>query len=73
MWALIKNQVKSSSDDKDIYVVSAKKGDKARMMITYYSEDDGNKIKFVTINANGHDLSNARIYVTDLKFRCIYN
>ena len=60
------NQVKSVSDDKDIYVVSAKNGDKAGIMITYYSEDDGNTPKFVTVNVNGHDFSNAKIYITDV-------
>ena len=60
------NQVKSVSDDKDIYVVSAKNGNKAGIMITYYSEDDGNTPKFVTVNTNGHDFSNAKIYITDV-------
>ena len=60
------NQVKSVSDDKDIYVVSAKNGNKAGIMITYYSEDDGNTPKFVTVNVNGHDFSNAKIYITDV-------
>ncbi len=60
------NQVKSVSDDKDIYVVSAKNGNKAGIMITYYSEDDGNTPKLVTVNVNGHDFSNAKIYITDV-------
>ena len=60
------NQVKSVSDDKDIFVVSAKNGNKAGIMITYYSEDDGNTPKFVTVNVNGHDFSNAKIYITDV-------
>ena len=60
------NQVKSVSDDKDIYVVSAKNGNKAGIMITYYSEDDGNTPKFVTVNVNGHDFSNSKIYITDV-------
>ena len=60
------NQVKSVSDDKDIYVVSAKNGNKAGIMITYYSEDDGNTPKFVTVNVNGHDFSNAKIHITDV-------
>ena len=60
------NQVKSASDDKDIYVVSAKSKDKAGIMITYYSEDDGNAHKLVTVNVDGYDFSGAKIYVTDI-------
>ena len=34
-------------------------------MLTYYSEDDDVLNKSVTITAEGFDLDNARVYITD--------
>lgn len=62
----LKNQVEAISDDSDVYVVCAKDGDKVRMMVTYYSENDYDKAKFVTINCEGAKFENAKIYVTDV-------
>ncbi len=62
----LKKQVKAKIDDKEIYAVCSKNDEHARMMVTYYSENDNASPKFVTINTEGADFSNAKIYVTDI-------
>ncbi|MBQ8163598.1 MAG: hypothetical protein IJZ93_04450 [Clostridia bacterium] len=61
----LKNQTEAVSDDEDIYVVSARDGDRVGAMITYYSEDDGKYPKTVTVESNGADLEGADIYILD--------
>jgi len=50
----MKNQVKVSSDDAQVYAVAAK-GDngKAAIMICYYSDDDNGGIRSITIKGLG--------------------
>ena len=62
----LKKQVKAKIDDKEIYAVCSKNDEHARMVVTYYSENDNASPKFVTINTEGADFSNAKIYVTDI-------
>ncbi|MBQ8393476.1 MAG: hypothetical protein IJX51_06870 [Clostridia bacterium] len=61
----LKTQYKSVSDDPDIYSVCACDGDKARIMISYYAEDDNKGAKFIDIEAAGFDLDGAKILITD--------
>jgi len=61
----LKNQYKSETDDEDVYVVCAKDGDKAAIMLTYYSENDNKGAKFIDIETDGFDLEGAKILVTD--------
>ncbi len=58
-------EVYSESDDEDIYVLGATNGDSRSMMIAYYAEDDNKSAKYVTIEAEGCDLSKAKIYIVD--------
>jgi len=57
--------VYSCSDDKDIYTVAAYNGEHCGIMLTYYSENDGVLNRSVTLTAEGFDLDNARVYITD--------
>ena len=61
----LENQVEASSNDEDVYVACAKNDEKAEMLITYYAEDDNKYQKYVTVEAEGVDFSNAKIYITD--------
>ena len=58
-------QVEHSSDDEDMYVVAAKNGDKVGAMVTYYTENDNENSKYITIEISGCDMSKAKIYLTD--------
>ncbi len=71
MWSRLydlENQTVAGSDDDNIYVVSAKKGDKLGILVTYYAENDNEGIKKVTIEADGADLTGARLYLTNEDF-----
>ena len=61
----LKNEVESSTDDKDLYVVASRDGEKKRIMATYYAEDDNKGARRVTIDTGNTDLANAKIFVTD--------
>ena len=60
-----KNQMLSSSDDTDVYVVASKDENGIGALITYYAEDDNKGAKRVTIDVSGYDMSNAKMYLTD--------
>jgi hypothetical protein len=61
----IGTEVESHSDDGAIYSVCASNGEKAGIMLTYYSEDDDVLNKAVTVTAEGFDLDGASVYITD--------
>lgn len=61
----IGTEAESVSDDGTVYSVCAYDGYRAAIMLTYYSEDDDVLNKSVTITAEGFDLDNARVYITD--------
>ena len=61
----LKNQYKAETDDEDVYVVCAKDGDKAAIMLAYYSENDNKGAKFIDLDIKGFNLDGARILVTD--------
>ncbi|MBP3495772.1 MAG: hypothetical protein J6K52_06135 [Clostridia bacterium] len=58
-------QAENSSDDENVYVVSATNGDKVGAMITYYTENDNENSKFVDIEISGKDMSGAKMYLLD--------
>lgn len=60
-------QVENISDDENIYVVAAKNGEGVGAVVTYYTENDNENSKYVTIDVNGYDMSKAKIYLTDEK------
>ncbi|MBQ7906928.1 MAG: hypothetical protein IJ309_03035 [Clostridia bacterium] len=53
----------SSSDDEDVYVVSATDGKTKRAMITYYAEDDNKSGKIVYVDMGC--TCGAKVFVTD--------
>ncbi len=61
----LENQTVASTDDENIYVVSAKKDNKIGILVTYYTENDNEGTKKVTIDAEGADLTGARLYLVD--------
>jgi hypothetical protein len=61
----LKNQVYSSSDSDDVYVVSAKNGEKARMLVCYYAENDNKGADVVKIDVSDFDMAGAKIYLVD--------
>lgn len=61
----MKNQVDACCEDKDIYVVGAKNGDKCGLMVTYYSENDNDGAKTVTVNIDGFDVSKFKFFLVD--------
>ena len=58
-------QTENISDDENVYVVAAKNGESAGAMITYYTENDNENSKYVTIDVDGWDMSRSKIYLTD--------
>ncbi len=58
-------QAGNSSDDENVYVVAAKNGEKVGAMITYYTENDNENSKYVTVDVTGFDMSKAKIYLVD--------
>ena len=58
-------QVENISDDENIYVVAAKNGEGVGAVVTYYTENDNENSKYVTIDVNGYDMSKAKIYMVD--------
>ncbi|MBO5212141.1 MAG: hypothetical protein J6B60_01225 [Clostridia bacterium] len=58
-------QAENISDDENVYVVSAKNAEKVGAMITYYTENDNENSKYITIDVAGWDMSKAKIYLTD--------
>lgn len=68
MWSKLADlgtQVKAESSDDDLYVISAKNGDKGGIMLTYYSENDDARSKKVQISTRGLDIDSAKIYILD--------
>ena len=61
----LENEVCTESDDGDVYAVASFDGTNAGVMLTYYAENDYILNKGVTIEAEGFDLSGAKIYITD--------
>ena len=61
----LKNQVYSSSNSDDVYVVSARDGEKARMLVCYYAENDNKGADVVKIDVSGFDMAGAKIYLVD--------
>ena len=60
----LEDQYEAISDDDNVYAVCAKKGDRVAVMLTYYSENDNDGAKYVTINADS-SLDGAKILITD--------
>ena len=60
----LEDQYEAISDDDNVYAVCAKKGDDVAVMLTYYSENDNDGAKYVTINADS-SLDGANILITD--------
>ncbi|MBO5439815.1 MAG: hypothetical protein J6A53_04080 [Clostridia bacterium] len=61
----MENQIEAICDDKDIYVVGAKNSDKCGLMVTYYSENDNDGAKKVTLDIDGFDASRLKFYLID--------
>ena len=61
----LENQIEAICDDKDIYVVGAKNSDKCGLMVTYYSENDNDGAKKVTLDIDGFDASRLKFYLID--------
>ena len=61
----MENQIEAICDDKDIYVVGAKNSDKCGLMVTYYSENDNDGAKKVTLDIDGFDASRLKFYLVD--------
>ena len=61
----MENQIEAICDDKDIYVVGAKNNDKCGLMVTYYSENDNDGAKKVTLDIDGFDASRLKFYLID--------
>ena len=60
-------QAENVSDDESVYVVAAKNGERVGAMVTYYTENDNENSKDVTVEVKGWDMSQAKIYLTDEK------
>ena len=60
----LEDQYEAISDDDNVYAVCAKKGEDVAVMLAYYSENDNDGIKYVTINADA-SLDGAKILLTD--------
>ena len=58
-------QVENISDDENIYVVAAKNGESVGAVVTYYTENDNENSKIVTVNIDGWDMTKAKIYLLD--------
>ena len=58
-------QIEATSTNDDVYVVSAKNGDRVGAMITYFAEDDNKGAIKVDIDLGDFDMSGARIFVVD--------
>ena len=63
----LENQVECFCDDKDIYVIGAKNGDKCGLAITYYTENDNEGAKKIIVKLDGVDVSKLKLYLTDEK------
>lgn len=61
----LQNQVFSSSDDDDVYVVGAKNDDKFAAVITYYAENDNKWEKYIDIDFGTDKVDGAKILITD--------
>ncbi|MBO5356823.1 MAG: hypothetical protein J6A95_03560 [Clostridia bacterium] len=61
----MENQIEAICDDKDIYVVGSKNSDKCGLMVTYYSENDNDGAKKVTLDIDGFDASRLKFYLID--------
>ena len=68
MWSKLyelQNQTSASSDDENIYVVSAENDGKIGAMVTYYAENDNELPKRVTIDIEGASLDGIKVYILD--------
>lgn len=61
----LQNAVEVSTDDENVYVVGAKNGDKYRALVCYYTENDNEGAKVVTVDTLGADMSGAKIFLLD--------
>ena len=59
------NQAESSCDDENIYVVGATGNGKCGIAITYYTENDNEGAKKVTLNIEGADAGKLKFYLVD--------
>ncbi len=59
------NQVESICEDKDVYVVAANGNGKCGIAITYYTENDNEGAKRVTLDIEGVDATKLKFYLTD--------
>ena len=64
----LSNEAEAISDDDCIYCTAATNGEKAGIMLTYYSENDDILNKRVDISTEGIDMSGSTVYVTDESF-----
>ena len=64
----LSNEAQCVTDDGCIYCTAAANGDKAGIMLTYYSENDDVLNKRVDIEVDGLDMTGATVYVTDEEF-----
>ena len=63
----MENQVETTSDDENIYVVGAKGNGKQGLAVTYYSENDNDSAKIVTLDIEGANAQNFKFYLVDEK------
>jgi hypothetical protein len=71
MWSklyALENQAEATTDDECVYAIGAKNGDKLGAMVTYYSENDNDGIKKVSICVDGASLDGVKVYITDEDF-----
>ncbi len=59
------SQVKSESDDGSIYAVGATDGERFSAIVCYYTDDDNEIKKTVTVDFKGASLDGAKIYLVD--------
>ena len=64
----LSGEAEAVSDDGCIYCTAATNGEKAGIMLTYYSENDDVLNKRVDIEVDGIDMTGATIYITDEEF-----
>ena len=58
-------QVKSFTDDKDVYAVGAKGNGRCGVAVTYYTENDNEGTKTVEIEIEGADIDDLEVYLVD--------
>ena len=58
-------QIESQSDDENVYVIGATDGGKYGGVVTYYTENDNEGAKTVTLHIEGVDTASLKLYLTD--------